>query len=169
VLRQAVLNLNPRHFRANKNVKLGAYTGVIIEQPGWNTHCCEISRLARQGGAANTTKIAEAARGRLKALDQIFTGHQAELVRVDMQVTGDMRAGQLTAVAAVTVGQRPSLVDLKSDRSAKATSLDHWDTPSCASGSCASASYGRLWAFRDQVNLDYPEYQRRAGLWSRAI
>jgi hypothetical protein len=129
VLGQAVLDLNPRHFGANKDVKLGAHTGVVIEKTSWNAHNGEIRRLSWDSGAAHTAKVAKAPGCRLEALDQIFSRNQAKLVGVDMHITRHMSTAQLTAIAAVAVSQQSRRVDLKSNSSAKAASFDHTRSP----------------------------------------
>ena len=129
---QAVVDLDPRHFGANKNVKFGAHTGVIVQKTRWNAYGREVCGLARYRRAANPTKIAEASRSRLEALDEFFTSNQPEFVNIDMDVTGYMSPAKLPAIGAVTVSQRPCLIDLKSDAPAEATSPDRHYAPALA-------------------------------------
>jgi hypothetical protein len=101
---QIIIDFDPRHFGANKHVKLGAHARIVVQKSRRNAYRREVWSLSGYGRATHTTKIAKTTRGCFKALDQMLACQQSVLVSVDVHITGDVRATQFPAIAAMTEG-----------------------------------------------------------------
>src|ERR1700730_8377546 len=105
-------------------MQLWAHAGIVIEQAGRNAYRRKVSRLSRNGRAADAAKVTKTPGRRFEALNQFFARQEAELVRIDVHVAGEGRLAQFAAVAAMAERQGSSRIDLELNRSAKAASLD---------------------------------------------
>jgi hypothetical protein len=104
VFGQIIIDFDPRHFGANKHVKLGAHARIIVQKSRRNAYRREVWSRSGYGRTTHTAKMAKTARGCFKALDQMLASQQSVLVSVDVHITGYMRAAQFPAIAAMTEG-----------------------------------------------------------------
>src|SRR5689334_8616332 len=102
-----------------------ADTWIVVEEPCRNADGREIGCLAGSIAPTDAATFAHAPRRRFIVRQHVLAGREAKFVRIDMRISRERRATELSANRAMAGRERADLVDLETHRAAHATSMNH--------------------------------------------
>ncbi len=125
MLREAIGDGPPRCARRDKDMEHRANARIVVQQSGRNADGRKIGRFAGSVAAADAATFTRAPPGGLILCKRVLASGETELVGIDMRIGRESRTAEFSTYRAMAGRERPDLVDLETNRTAGAASMNH--------------------------------------------